>query len=141
MVDLASMTGFKFYFYFYGSFSVGFSMLMGGIISPIVFLFSIIPNIEKRMGRKLEFSNRYDYFPTGRIGRFYEVGLCIASEYFLSFFGKTTKNIGFFKSYALIKADFDIRTFPRREIVWSVLLMISSVIFIFLGALLYFIGA
>ena len=111
MLNLDTLTGFESFFIGFSSLLGAMSMIFGAIICPIVFNRSIIPAIEKRIGKKLEFSGRYDYMPFGRSACFYEVGLCVASEYCLSFLRKSTKNIRFFKNYALIKANFDITTF------------------------------
>jgi hypothetical protein len=132
--------GWEYYVYTYFGFLLPISMINAGIVSPLVFLFSIIPKIEKRMGVKLVYPKFYDSTPFGKGTRVAEIPICIASEYFFRFFNKTTKNIKFYKNYALIKADFDITTFSRREIVWSVLTVISYFLFFSLGALFYFMG-
>jgi hypothetical protein len=135
------MTGAKLYFCFFGIFLAGLSMIIGGVISPLLFLFLIIPGIEKRIGVKLEYPKFYDVSPMGKLTRVFEIPLCIASEYFLQFFGKTTKNIKFYKNYALIKADFNIKNFSRLEIFWSVVTVISYIMFFGFAALLYMMGA
>lgn len=119
---------------------VGFSMLYAAIIAPLIVHTSIRPEIEKRLGKKLEFTTFYNSLPYTYMIQLTEIPLCIGIEYFLSLFGKSTKNIRFFKNYALIKINFDLKDFSRSDIFFSVLHVLSFIIFFGLGAVLCFMG-
>lgn len=132
----------EYYLYILCVWVAGLAGLYAGIICPIVFHFSIVPRIEKRIGEKLEFKKFYNAapFPLDRLTQIFEVGMCIAVEYLFHFFGKTTKHMKTFKNMALTNANLNISDFPRREIIWSLSYLISTVLCFSIGIFMLFLG-
>ncbi len=140
MLDLNLLTGWKAGFVSLGGLLVGFSMIYGVIICPLIIHFKVLPRIEKGIDKKLEYPKFYDVYPFAFLCRLGEIPFCIGIEYFLSYFKKSTKNINFFKNYALIKVDFELKNFKKSDIFLSILFILSIFIFFVLGGILYFIG-
>jgi hypothetical protein len=103
-------------------------------IFPSIFYFSIIPKIEKKIGKRLEFNNiTGGYFPRWTMS-VPGVAAWIATKYLLK---KPKKRDPRTMFVPLLETSYDIRYASRIEIVVSILAMINSLIFIITGILLF----
>lgn len=104
------------------------------LVFPFIFYFSIIPKIEKKIGKKLEFNNITGaFFPRWTMS-VPGVGAWIATKFLLK---KPKKRDPRSMFVPLLETSYDIHYASRIEIVVSILAMINSLIFIITGILLF----
>ncbi len=119
----------KFFFFFN---SIGFLVFLINslIILPIIFNFFVIPNIEKRLGKKLEFS-RFIYWGKSSIwfSAHLDIGHSIFAKYLIwKIWGKV--RVGNPKVvYALYQLNYDIREASKFEIIMSFWTTLNSLLF------------
>lgn len=101
------------------------------VINPFIYNYWIIPSIEKRIGKKLEFTIEvYNTYPKF-ICKWYEIALYIfAKETGMKFLIKNPKT-------ALLQVDYNVKQSTRFEIIYSIF-SYSALIFIVLQVFLYF---
>jgi len=94
------------------------------IIMPIVFNYFIIPKLESKIGKKLEYRSYYNFF---LFGNWSFKSIEIANYIFLRYlFLKIIPNYKWrYKNSALAKVNYDIRTASKFEIVVSVFSMLN----------------
>lgn len=109
------------------------SMIFGVTLFPWKFNRQIIPEIEQKLGKKLEYNESiYAMMPTGKYMRYVEIGGWIVQRYLLRKWGKDeTKYCR--GTYALYKANYQVEQFSRKEIFWSMLAVIDLLSFVILG--------
>lgn len=100
--------------------------LNGVITMPIIFNFFIIPKIEKKTGKKLEFAPYWNAFLFGNfIIGYAEIVEYIIIKYFALRFKKNPDAIRVNRKFALEKIKYDIRTASNFEIKMSFIAAIN----------------
>ena len=97
------------------------------IILPLIFNFTIIPGIEKKIGNKLEYNlPGYSLLPfRSYLAKYLEISLYILTKYF-----KIPKTLN--PEYALVKARYQLAQFSIKEIAWSILSIFNMICFFLL---------
>lgn len=121
------------------------SMILGVSLFPWIFNRKIIPEIERKVGKKLEWSRSYDHavnplgsFGSRILGRYSEIMYYIAVKFLLSKFCADKSYFKIFRFFVLTKASYQTEQFTRREIIWSLLALINVVIFFVSGIVFCF---
>ena len=115
--------------------SITFSMLS----MPFLFTFYIIPKIEKRLGKKLEFVMLSYYFYGMKFaGSFYEISWCVVKKYLMWKSNKPNFNEVKPKSkWALWRAPYRIEEASKFEIFISFFVSINTILFFIIGGILW----
>ncbi len=94
------------------------------LILPLVFNFKIIPNIERKVGKKLKFELFYYslHIFNGYFVRYGEIFL-----YILTIYLKIPKKMN--PKYALVKVAYSREVFSTSEIFWSFFALFNFVFF------------
>ena len=98
--------------------------LKATLILPIVFNFKIIPRIEYKIGRQLQYDSFYNsvYLFGNYFARYAEIAFYICFTYFRLPFKRN-------EAFALVKVNYQLEEFSEKEIFWSTYAMINFLIF------------
>lgn len=100
------------------------SSLKHFLFFPIVFNFKIIPRIEQKIGRRLQFSPKYDYHFL--FGSWFAKYLEISIHIFIKYLELPFKDN---KERALIKVNYQCEEFSKQEIFWSLYAVLNIFVF------------
>ena len=112
-------------------------MVLGLILFPLVFWIFVVPGIESRIGKKLNFS--YSALPFGKYFCGYmELAFTITLMYLSLKIFKDKLKIKF-DHFALVNAKYDVSMAPRSELVISFLGFANMIFFLILMLLMFLI--
>ncbi len=104
-------------------------MFYFSVISPIIFNYFLIPKIEKKIGKKLDYHPFIDYIFLGKwMCRQEEIALYLINRYWAMKFKGDYGLPKYCLRFGLKKAGYTINMASKLEIVMSFLLLVSTVV-------------
>lgn len=120
----------------------GISMINAVTLFPLIFNYSIVPEIERKIGQKLGYYRlNYKLAPYAKfLGRYAEISFYIFVKALMRYFGKDpNKKKVCPRTFALQKINYPYELFTKKEIIWSACAVINAFLFFFCGAILIFV--
>lgn len=106
---------------------------------PIIFNCFVIPRIEKKVGKKLEFTTSLYYWGCNTWLHYWDIAWYVGEKYIaMKITKKPSDQIRYKPSAALQKINYKVETASKFEIFISLTTITSLLLFFVIGALLYF---
>lgn len=115
------------------------SMISGLTFYPLIFNYIIVPEIERKLGQKLGYYRmNYRLASFSKfLGRYAEISFYIFVKSVAHLFGKDPNKMRVGpRTFALQKVNYPYEMFTKKEIIWSTLAIINTLLFFGCGGAL-----